>query len=236
MCHQQPATTSHQLGPPSDTCTDDDAGRSLSLRGRNFPKSRCDPVVCAARNEERGSDRTFNSKFGALILQRNHIRGVMRRNVSPGADSWWPISNDLSLRPHFNIFTLRFLHLLFLEIESVRPSVCGDYWLDVGWYYSLSRKSSCHFSGLDCRSFLRAVWAHLCSCTKKTKHFHALSLVQVLRLDQSSQPNNQSRSYRKVKSSHLWVVVERLIICKLVNDLWLYVLTLFPAAIRVFHW
>ena len=32
----------------------------------------------------------------------------------------------------FNIFTLRLPHLLFLEIESVTPSVCGDYLLDVG--------------------------------------------------------------------------------------------------------
>lgn len=166
---QPPHISSDQLLIPAET--------SLSLQGRNFPKSRCDPVICAARYKERGSDRTFNSNFGALILQRNHIRGVMRRNVSPGADSWWPISNDLSLRPHFNIFTLRFLHSLFLEIESVTPSVCGDYWLDVGWYYSLSRNSSCHFSGLDCRSYLTAVCAGFCSCTEKNKKLSSIKSV-----------------------------------------------------------
>lgn len=73
---------------------------------------------------------------------------------------------------------------------------------------------------------------------KKTKNFQALSLMQVVCLEQSCRlkpANNQIRLNRKVKSSHLRVVVETLFICKLVNDLWLYVLTLFPAAIRVFH-
>lgn len=47
--------------------------------------------------------------------------------------------------------------------------------------------------------------------------------------------NSQIRLNRKVKLSHLRVVVEKLFICKIKEDLWLYVLTLFPTAIRVFH-